>query len=109
MGPSRNLVALVDMGLYGRFLSIGSCVTENVLQWFDGEKLQLVRGELLADRTRRRSFEFERATDRLVIKFTELTPPAFETRFRNRFPDAPRDCSTPELASWLRHNHGLWK
>jgi hypothetical protein len=107
--PSEDLVALVDMGLYGRELSIGSKLLGNVLQWFDGREIHLVRGRLLEDRVRKRSFEFERAADAQTIKFTELTPDAFEKRFRERFPDAPRDASARELAAWLREHHGLWK
>jgi hypothetical protein len=106
--PSEHVVALVDMGLYGRALCIGSRLVGDVLQWFDGEELHLVRGQLLEDRTRRRCFEFERASDRQIFKFAQLTPEAFEKRFREQFPEAPRDCSAGELTSWLRQHHGLW-
>jgi len=109
LGPSEELVALVDMGLYGRFLSIGSRLVGDVLQWYDGEKLQLVRGKILAERTTRRAFEFERASDHQVLKFSQLSPQAFEKRFRDRFPHAPRDCAGRELAAWLRAHHGLWR
>ncbi len=101
-------MALVDMGLYGRFLSIGSRLVGDVLQWYDGEELHLVRGHILEERTRRRSFEFERASDHQILKFTQLTPAVFESRFRRRFPDAPRDCTASELTPWLRRHHGLW-
>ena len=89
------------MGLYGRFLSIGSRLVGDVLQWFDGQELHLVRGTILQDRTRRRSFELERASDRQILKFTELSPEAFNRRFRAQFPDAPIECGTAELRSWL--------
>ncbi len=107
MGPSERLVALLDMGLYGRHLSIGCKLSGDVLQWHDGEELHLVRGRLLAEK--QRSFEFLRAGDEQVMKFTVLTPEVFEKRFRQRFPDAPRDAGQEELDAWLRLNHGLWK
>lgn len=109
MQPSEDLVALVDMGLYGRELSIGSKLVGEVLQWFDGRELRLVRGRLLEEKTRRRSFEFERVGDGGVLKFSELSPAAFEKRFRERFPRAPREATPKELAAWLREHHGLWK
>jgi len=103
------LVALVDMGLFGRHLSIGSNLIGDVLQWFDGSQLHLVRGRLLPERTRKRSFEFERAADQQIMKFTQLTAADFEKRFRGRFPDAPREAGSRELGDWLRQHHGLWK
>jgi hypothetical protein len=106
--PGEGLVALVDMGLYGRHLSIGSRLVGDVLQWYDGRELHLVRGRLLEDRGRRRSFEFETAADKAVIKFSRLPPAAFEKRFREDFPDAPRDATEGELGAWLLKNHGLW-
>ena len=109
MQPAEDLVALVDMGLYGRELSIGSKLVGEVLQWFDGRELRLVRGRLLEDRTRRRSFEFERVGDGQIFKFSELAPLAFEKRFRERVPGAPRQATPKELAAWLRERHGLWK
>jgi len=107
--PSADLVALVDIGLYGRHLSIGSRLIGDHLQWFDGRELHLVRGSLRPGSSKRRSFEFERAGDGQVLKFTALAPGAFEKRFRERFPDAPRDAGAAELAAWLRQNHGLWR
>ncbi len=107
MEPSERLVALLDMGLYGRHLAVGCKLLGDVLQWYDGETLHLVRGRLLAGK--KRSFEFLRASDEQVMKFTALTPGAFEKRFRERFPGAPRDAGKEELADWLRANHGLWK
>lgn len=107
MGPSEHLVALVDMGLYGRHLAIGCKLAGDVLQWNDGEELHLVRGRILTEK--KRSFEFLRAADEQVLKFSALTPAAFEKRFRRRFPDAPRDAGQEELDAWLRRNHGLWK
>jgi hypothetical protein len=107
--PSEQLVALVDMGLYGRRLSVGSRLVGDVLQWYDGAELHLVRGRILEEGVRRRSFQFERAADRQVIKFSELTADVFEKRFRELFPEAPRDAHRSELAAWLREHHGLWK
>jgi hypothetical protein len=103
------LVALVDLGVYGSDLSVGCRMVGNVLQWYDGQRLRLVRGRLLEERTRRRSFEFERASDRQVLRFAELTRDAFEKRFRSRFPSAPREGPASRLREWLRRNHGLWR
>jgi hypothetical protein len=107
--PCEALVALVDMGLYGRYLSIGSRLAGEILQWFDGEELHLVRGRLLPERARKRSFEFERAADGQVLKFSELTAADFRKRFREQFPDAPPEAGSRELCAWLREHHGLWK
>ena len=133
MEPSESLVALVDMGLYGKALAIGlrlqpvvgsrlpvvddidnrASKTDSqanaVLQWFDGRELHLVRGRVVPETVRRRSFEFERVGDRQVIKFTELDGEMFESLFREQYPEAPRDASGAEIRAWLVENHGLWK
>jgi len=109
VGPSESLVAVVDMGLYGRALSIGSRLVADVLQWFDGAELHLVRGRIVAETVRRRSFQFERINDQRILKFTELDGETFEQKYRERFPDAPQDASGAEIRAWLVEHHGLWK
>lgn len=105
MQPSESLVCLVDMGLYGRALAIGSRLAGDVLQWYDGAELHLVRGRLAE---RRRGFDFERASDGQVFRFVPLEPEAFEKRFRTRFPEAPHDLDARALGRWLLERHGLW-
>lgn len=109
MTPAEDLVAVLDMGLYGRRLAIGSRLVGDVLQWYDGSELHLMRGRLLESGPRRRAFEFQRAADGLVVKFAPLGVAEFEKRFRADFPDAPREAAATELAAWLRGRHGLWK
>ena len=109
MEPSESLVAVVDMGLYGRALAIGSRLAGDVLQWFDGSELHLVRGRIVPETVRRRSFQFERVNDRRILKFTELDGETFEQKYRERFPDAPQDASGAEIRAWLVANHVLWK
>ncbi|MHC4916640.1 MAG: hypothetical protein ACYTGB_14225 [Planctomycetota bacterium] len=106
--PGERLVALVDMGVHGRYLSVGSRLVGDVLQWYDGRELHLVRGRLLEERARKRSFAFETAADGAIIKFSRLSPEAFEKRFREGFPDAPHEATEGQLASWLLREHGLW-
>lgn len=108
LAPAEHLVALVDMGPVGRALSIGSRLDGEILQWFDGHSLHLVRGRILSDRSRHRSFQFERAADKVIMKFVELSAEAFEDRFRRAFPDAPCGLNSAALADWLRSAHGLW-
>ncbi len=107
--PSEELVAVVDMGLYGRALAVGSRLLGDILQWYDGAELHLVRGRVIPETVRRRSFEFERVNDRRLLKFTELDGEAFEAGFREKFPDAPQGASGAEIRAWLVANHGLWK
>ena len=109
MTPAEDLVSVLDMGLYGRHLAIGSRLVGNVLQWYDGSELHLLRGRLLESGARRRCFEFQRAADGLVVKFAALGVAEFEKRFRADFPDAPREATAAELTAWLRSRHGLWK
>lgn len=109
MDPAENLVAVVDMGLYGRHLSIGSRLAGEILQWFDGTELQLTRGRIVPETVRRRSFEFERVNDRQLLKFSELDGETFEAEWRERFPDAPQGVSGAEIRAWLVEKHGLWK
>ena len=109
MHPSEDLVAIVDLGLYGRALSIGSRLVGDVLQWFDGRELHLVRGRVVPESVRRRSFGFARVGDGQVLKFAELSGKVFEDEFRKGYPDAPRQASGAEIRAWLLANHGLWK
>jgi hypothetical protein len=107
--PAENLVAVVDQGLYGRSLSIGSRLRGDILQWYDGAELHLARGRIVPESVRRRSFEFERANSRQLLKFSELDGETFEAEFRVKFPDAPQDVSGAEIRAWLVENRGLWK
>jgi hypothetical protein len=109
VGPAENLVAVMDMGLYGRHLAVGARLVGDVLQWYDGRELHLVRGRIVPESVRRRSFGFERVGDRQVLKFAELSGAVFEDEFRKAYPDAPREASGAELRAWLLANHGLWK
>lgn len=106
--PSESLVAVVDQGLYGRTLSIGSRLAGSILQWYDGAELHLVRGQVIPETVRRRSFEFERVNDRRLLKFSELDGETFEDEFRGKFPDAPEGASGAEIRAWLVEHHGLW-
>jgi hypothetical protein len=107
--PAANLVAVVDQGLYGRSLSIGSRLLGDVLQWYDGAELHLARGRIVPESVRRRSFEFERANSRQLLKFSEMDGETFEAEFRGRFPAAPQGVSGAEIRAWLVEQHGLWK
>jgi len=107
--PAEDLVAVIDLGLRGRRLSIGSRLVGDVLQWYDGRELHLLRGQVPPDGVRRRSFEFQLAADGTLARFIELSVEDFEKRFRGEFPAAPRGASARELAAWLRDHHGLWK
>jgi len=107
--PSEELVAVVDQGLYGRALSVGSRLRGGILQWYDGAELHLVRGRVVPESVRRRSFEFERVNDRHLLKFTELDGEAFEAEYREKFPGAPQGASGAEIRAWLLAGHGLWR
>jgi hypothetical protein len=107
--PAEDLVAVVDLGLYGRKLSIGSRLAGEILQWYDGRELHLVRGRVIPESVKRRSFQFERANDRQLLRFEELDGETFEREFRGEFPDAPQDASGAEIRVWLAAGHGLWR
>jgi hypothetical protein len=108
MNPSEDFVALLDMGVQGRFLSIGCRVVDDVLQWFDGKELHLVRGQVLENKKRKNSFEFQRAADSTILKFVLLSAEAFESRLRERYPDVPHDLDSLQVRKWLIDNYGLW-
>jgi hypothetical protein len=97
VGPAEDFVAGVDLGLWGRALSIGSRLSGEILQWFDGRELRLAR-----------SFVFERVGGGGLLKFAELTGDVFEERWRSAYPDAPQGASGKELRRWLLEHHGLW-
>jgi hypothetical protein len=107
--PAENVVAVVDQGLYGRALAIGSRLVGDILQWHDGTELHLVRGRIVPESVRRRSFEFERVNDRHLLKFSELDGETFEAEFRGKFPEAPEGVSGAEIRAWLVEHHGLWR